>query len=71
MLTIQACYAHNEYEFGIMKMFGGFGSVFFTKYHDLVPKTEPVEEYDDRVELYQLYVQPLLHLELDSKKKHM
>jgi protein-ribulosamine 3-kinase len=49
-----ACYAHNEYELGIMKMFGGFGS-FLQEYHELVPKTEPVEEYEDRVKLYELY----------------
>lgn len=54
MLTIQACYAHNEYGFGIMKMFGGFGSVFFAEYHDLALKPDPIDERDDRVELYQL-----------------
>ena len=50
-----ACYAHNEYELGIMKMFGGFGGSFLKEYHDLCPKTEPIEEYDDRVKLYELY----------------
>ncbi|THC90050.1 hypothetical protein EYZ11_010494 [Aspergillus tanneri] len=50
-----ACYAHSEYDLGIMKMFGGFGSSFFNAYHRLVPKTEPVEEYDDRLRLYELY----------------
>lgn len=49
-----ACYAHNEYELGIMHMFGGFGRAFFDEYHKIVPKTEPVEEYDDRVKLYEL-----------------
>lgn len=49
-----ACYAHSEYELGIMKMFGGFGSAFFNEYHKIVPKTEPVEEYEDRVRLYEL-----------------
>jgi fructosamine-3-kinase len=49
-----ACYAHNEYELGIMNMFGGFGSAFFSEYHRIVPKTEPVEEYEDRVRLYEL-----------------
>ncbi|KAL6229202.1 hypothetical protein BDW75DRAFT_235378 [Aspergillus navahoensis] len=49
-----ACYAHSEYELGIMKMFGGFGSAFFSEYHKIVPKTEPVEEYEDRVKLYEL-----------------
>ncbi|RAL11407.1 putative fructosamine-3-kinase [Aspergillus homomorphus CBS 101889] len=50
-----ACYAHSEFELGIMRMFGGFGSRFFEEYHRLVPKTEPVEEYEDRVRLYELY----------------
>ncbi|RVX72946.1 hypothetical protein B0A52_03299 [Exophiala mesophila] len=50
-----ACYGHNEYDFGIMNMFGGFGSQFWSHYHDIVPKTEPVAEYDDRVSLYESY----------------
>jgi len=49
-----ACYAHSEYELGIMNMFGGFGGSFFKEYHKLCPKTEPVEEYEDRVALYSL-----------------
>lgn len=49
-----ACYAHSEYELGIMRMFGGFGEGFFKEYHKLCPKTEPVEEYEDRVQLYEL-----------------
>lgn len=49
-----ACYAHSEFEMGIMKMFGGFGEVL-REYHELVPKTEPVDEYEDRVALYELY----------------
>jgi len=50
-----ACYTHSEYELGIMKMFGGFGGNFLTEYHKLVPKTEPAEEYNDRIALYELY----------------
>lgn len=50
-----ACYAHNEFELGIMKMFGGFGGSFLKEYHELCPKTEPVDEYEDRVKLYELY----------------
>ena len=49
-----AVYGHSEFELGIMKMFGGFGSTFFSAYHKIVPKTEPVEEYEDRVRLYEL-----------------
>ena len=50
-----SCYAHNEFDFGIMQMFGGFGGSFFKEYHSIVPKTEPVEEYEDRVSLYESY----------------
>ena len=50
-----ACYAHAEYEHGIMNMFGGFGRVFWNEYHRLLPKTEPVDEYEDRVALYEVY----------------
>lgn len=50
-----ACYAHNEYELGIMRMFGGFSRSFFSEYHALCPKTEPVREYEDRLKLYELY----------------
>jgi hypothetical protein len=49
-----ACYGHSEFELGIMHMFGGFGPRFFDQYHRIVPKTEPVAEYADRVELYEL-----------------
>ncbi|KAK3636342.1 hypothetical protein LTR56_014298 [Elasticomyces elasticus] len=44
-----ACYAHSEFELGIMKMFGGFGASFLKEYHEILPKTEPVKEYEDRV----------------------
>ena len=49
-----ACYAHSEYEFGIMSMFGGVGEDFEREYQRLVPRSEPVEEFDDRVRLYEL-----------------
>ena len=49
-----ACYAHSEYELGIMRMFGGFGEGFWKEYHALCPKTEPVGEYEDRIALYEL-----------------
>jgi protein-ribulosamine 3-kinase len=66
-----AVYGHNEYEIGIQKMFGGFGTSFYNEYHKLVPKTEPIEEYEvgevltlayatfdtsqDRIALYESY----------------
>ncbi|KAL9004599.1 MAG: hypothetical protein Q9188_002608 [Gyalolechia gomerana] len=49
-----AVYGHSEYELGIMNMFGGFGKSFFDEYHKICPKTPPVEEYQDRVKLYEL-----------------
>ncbi len=50
-----ACYASSEYEWGIMKMFGGFDQEFEKEYHEICPKMEPVEEYEDRIRLYELY----------------
>lgn len=50
-----ACYAHHEFDFGIMGMFGGFSSSFWKDYHAIVPKTEPESEYHDRVALYESY----------------
>ncbi|KEF54879.1 uncharacterized protein A1O9_09322 [Exophiala aquamarina CBS 119918] len=50
-----ACNAHSEYDLGIMNMFGGFGSSFFKEYHAILPKTEPENEYADRVALYESY----------------
>ncbi|KAI1825397.1 fructosamine kinase [Xylaria intraflava] len=48
-------YGHSEYELGIMRMFGGFGSSFWKEYGSLVPKAEPESEWEDRVALYELY----------------
>lgn len=47
-------YGHAEYELGIMRMFGGLGSAFWSEYEQLVPKAEPKEEWEDRVRLYEL-----------------
>jgi len=49
-----SCYAHSEYELGIMRMFGGYGDAFFGEYHMLKPKDEPADEYVDRMQLYEL-----------------
>ena len=49
-----ACYGHSEYEFGIMRMFGGVGGDFESEYERLVPRSEPVGEFDDRMRLYEL-----------------
>ena len=50
-----ACYGHHEFDHGIMNMFGGFGSGFWKECFQLCPKSEPVEEYDDRIKLYESY----------------
>ncbi|KAI9679187.1 MAG: hypothetical protein M1817_005206 [Caeruleum heppii] len=54
-----ATYAHSEYELGIMRLFGGFSrATFWDPYLSAVGgKCRPVEEFDDRVELYCLYHQ--------------
>ncbi|VUC37982.1 unnamed protein product [Clonostachys rosea] len=50
-------YGHSEYELGIMKMFGGYSSKFWGEYEKLMPKAEPKEEWEDRIQLYELYHQ--------------
>ncbi|KAH7370702.1 Fructosamine/Ketosamine-3-kinase [Rhexocercosporidium sp. MPI-PUGE-AT-0058] len=50
-----ACYAHSEFEFGIMGMFGGFGGEFNKEYWEVKGKDEPVGEWEDRRSLYELY----------------
>ena len=53
-------YSHSEFEFGIMKMFGGFGNAFESEYFEAKEglgssaKDEPVGEWVDRVRLYEL-----------------
>jgi fructosamine-3-kinase len=49
-----AFYGHGEYDLGIMDAFGGFPGAFYAEYHSRCPKTEPANEYDDRVKLYAL-----------------
>ena len=36
-------------------MFGGFPASFFETYHAHFPKTEPVDQYEQRMYLYELY----------------
>ncbi|KAH9217182.1 Fructosamine/Ketosamine-3-kinase [Leptodontidium sp. 2 PMI_412] len=50
-----ACYAHSEFEFGIMGMFGGFGGGFNGEYWEVKGRDEPVGEWEDRRSLYELY----------------
>ncbi|PBP28015.1 hypothetical protein BUE80_DR001030 [Diplocarpon rosae] len=49
-----ACYAHSEFEFGIMGMFGGFGDAFHTAYWEVKAKDEPAGEWGARRRLYEL-----------------
>lgn len=48
-------YCHHEFDHGIMNMFGGFGGSFWKEYFEQCPKTEPAQEYEDRVQLYEAY----------------
>ncbi|XP_059892110.1 ketosamine-3-kinase isoform X3 [Gadus macrocephalus] len=45
-------YGHTEYELGIMAMFGGFSSSFYSAYHENVPKAPG---FTQRNQLYQLF----------------
>lgn len=36
-------------------MFGGFSSKFYEAYHQVLPKSEPVDDYDTRLDCYELY----------------
>ena len=40
---------------GITHMFGGFSQDFYNAYHDVLPKADPVQHYDARIKLYELY----------------
>ncbi|KAF9481663.1 fructosamine kinase PKL/CAK/FruK [Pholiota conissans] len=48
-------YGHNEADLSIARIFGGFSDSFFKTYHDHMPKTEPVDQYDLRMDLYELF----------------
>ncbi|OAX36294.1 Ketosamine-3-kinase [Rhizopogon vinicolor AM-OR11-026] len=48
-------YGHNEADLAIARIFGGFPRSFFEKYHEHLPKTEPVDQYELRADLYELY----------------
>lgn len=37
------------------RMFGGFSNTFYESYHEELPKTEPTEEYETRLDCYELY----------------
>ncbi|KAG1754834.1 Fructosamine/Ketosamine-3-kinase [Suillus paluster] len=48
-------YGHNEADLAIARIFGGFPRSFFEKYHEHLPKTKPVDQYELRADLYELY----------------
>jgi len=48
-------YGHNEADLAIARIFGGFPPNFFTTYHEHFPKAEPVDQYESRADLYELY----------------
>uniref|UniRef100_UPI00398EED84 ketosamine-3-kinase isoform X1 n=2 Tax=Pristiophorus japonicus TaxID=55135 RepID=UPI00398EED84 len=45
-------YGHSEYELAISGIFGGFGTAFYTAYHNKIPKAIGFEK---RLKLYQLF----------------
>ncbi|KAK4053281.1 hypothetical protein OIO90_003893 [Microbotryomycetes sp. JL221] len=48
-------YGHSEADLGITRMFGGFSKAFYDSYHEGRPKHEPIQEYELRQQLYELY----------------
>lgn len=48
-------YGHNEADLAIARIFGGFSQPFFTTYFKHYPKAEPVEDYEARCDLYELF----------------
>ncbi|KAM7219576.1 protein-ribulosamine 3-kinase, chloroplastic [Rhypophila decipiens] len=56
-LVFDACcfYAHNEYEFGQWKpVCNGFNEKYLEAYHQQADRSQPVEDYDGRLDLYKL-----------------
>lgn len=41
-------------EIGMTHCFGGFTREFYKAYHEVYPKAEPAEYYDQRIELYKV-----------------
>ncbi|KZV74903.1 fructosamine kinase [Peniophora sp. CONT] len=48
-------YGHNEADLAIARIFGGFPKSFYKTYEEQMPKTQPVEEYELRGDLYELF----------------
>jgi len=48
-------YGHNEADLAIGRIFGGIPRSFFEEYHKHMPKMEPVDQYELRGDLYELF----------------
>jgi len=48
-------FGHNEADLSIAQIFGGFPKTFYDTYHEFRPKSEPVGEYEQRADLYELF----------------
>ncbi|KAH9997695.1 Ketosamine-3-kinase [Russula compacta] len=48
-------YGHNEADLAAPRLFEGMPESFFEEYHKQMPKTEPVEHYELRRDLYELF----------------
>ncbi|KAL1697603.1 Fructosamine/Ketosamine-3-kinase [Schizophyllum commune] len=48
-------YGHNEFDLAIARVFGGFPRSFYATYHKHFPKAEPVDQYELRMELYEMF----------------
>ena len=53
-------YGHSTVDIAMSRLFGGFDSVFYDAYHEIIPKSV---QYETQIELYQLYYL-LVHLNL-------
>jgi fructosamine-3-kinase len=47
--------AHHPNSLAIARMFGGFPESFYTTYHNKFPESEPIDEYWDRANLYEIF----------------
>ncbi|KAF8320615.1 fructosamine kinase PKL/CAK/FruK [Cantharellus anzutake] len=48
-------FGHNEADLSIARIFEGFPRAFYETYHQYRTKSEPVEEYEQRADLYELF----------------
>ena len=44
-----------QYSLAIARVFGGFPRSFYATYHKYFPKAEPVDQYELRMELYEMF----------------